>query len=464
MATVNIDAKLLKDNSFNNSENIQMAQLENGCICCSISDDMCQSILDLANEKNFDHIIVECSGIAEPRNIREMFQSDPRLQDKVYLDTLVSVIDVPSFLQYFGTSETLENNTKLYIDNNQKVNESLRGISPPTPSEGLRASITDLLLEQAECADILLLSKIDLLSSDSIQRSVELDTVTNILQQLNPTSSVLHCLRGGVDPALVIGAKKGLGAASKTMFFDQRSVVESIESHVNALGEDANCSICDSLVHHHKRTTAATRFNISSFVYKRRRPFHPTRLAAFLTSLGQLSRPNVSSLWSMANNLDSPYTNIADNEKNSALDSSNRLSKDAVNCLLRSKGFLWVAFSHENGYYLSHAGKFLDISEFGVWWDSVPRDEWPPSANATQQILMDFKLPYGDRRQEIVFIGQFGDNNDNFSSSRYNVTNSRQDLLIRTLDDCLLTNEELSMYDKCVRKGGDALCDAFIET
>lgn len=166
----------------------------------------------------------------------------------------------------------------------------------------------------------------------------------------------------------------------------------------------------------------------------------------------------------MANNLDSPYTNIADNEKNSALDSSNRLSKDAVNCLLRSKGFLWVAFSHENGYYLSHAGKFLDISEFGVWWDSVPRDEWPPSANATQQILMDFKLPYGDRRQEIVFIGQFGDNNDNFSSSRYNVTNSRQDLLIRTLDDCLLTNEELSMYDKCVRKGGDALCDAFIET
>lgn len=183
-------------------------------------------------------------------------------------------------------------------------------------------------------------------------------------------------------------------------------------------------------------TTAQERFGITSFVYKRRRPFHPIRFSQFLQSLGKLSVKGVSD-WT-----DSSATATQAADDSAALIAARR-------ALLRSKGFVWMGTSSAAGYFMSHAGQFLELVVIGRWWADISPAEWPQGLE--NEIKVDFDGPHGDRRQELVFIGQFG-----------STGSQSQKALEDVLDDCLLTDAEMAQYEQLYAKGDNALRDHFV--
>lgn len=183
---------------------------------------------------------------------------------------------------------------------------------------------------------------------------------------------------------------------------------------------------------HSSSTSAEERFGITSFVYRRRRPFHPIRLSKFLQSLGRLSINSVNEIATSSANTDT---------SSSALKTS----------LLRSKGFVWMATSSSAAYFLSHAGQYLELVALGRWWADIPESEWPPGAES--DITADFSGDYGDRRQEIVFIGQFSKSGS-----------SSKQALEEVLDICLLTDEEMENYNFLTTKGENALRKHFAKS
>lgn len=229
--------------------------------------------------------------------------------------------------------------------------------------------------------------------------------------------------------------------------------------------------------HNHDETTAEQRFGITSFVYKRRRPFHPLRFTRLLRHLGTLSVTGVS------NFLDTPATAAAvatttkppvetpkeilnaevieeDDEEDEDDDYEESVpedpQKDEVltnpklkkefdqvrSALLRSKGFIWMATSKSTAYFVSHAGQFLDLVPLGRWWGDIDKSQWPE--NLEKEILYDFEGKHGDRRQELVFIGQFGKEKGRTRQS-----------FEYLLDQCLLTDEEMEKYEQIAEKGVD---------
>ena len=190
-------------------------------------------------------------------------------------------------------------------------------------------------------------------------------------------------------------------------------------------------------------TTAKERFGITSFVYKRRRPFHPVRFSTLLQGLGKLS---ISSL----NELDSTETVVGDSDKREA--EAGQVSEELKANLLRSKGFVWMGTSSAAAYFMSHAGQFLELVVLGRWWADIPERDWPMESVEEIQIDFDPSAPEaGDRRQEIVFIGQFGDDSSGTS----------QKALEELLDGCLLNDEELEVYNKTAPQGDEALRQVF---
>lgn len=159
---------------------------------------------------------------------------------------------------------------------------------------------------------------------------------------------------------------------------------------------------------HKEETRAATRFGIRSFVYSRRRPFHPQRLKDMVLR------------WL-------PVTT------NKSLDGDAPAEGDSpIKTVMRSKGFMWMSSSHATAYYWSHAGQHFEIRDEGDWWAAVPEHEWPEDPEQRDIILNDFdaETPQGDRRQEIVFIGVGMD----------------EAKISEQLDGALLTDDELAKY------------------
>jgi G3E family GTPase len=171
MATVNVDAKQIRQQTLDSSNGITTMELQDGCVCCNLSEDMFASlsnlltVSDLKKEK-FDHIVVECSGIAEPRKLRDAFQQaeDYKLEfmKKLRLDTLITLVDATVFLNLFGTVEDIAKNRHLAYKDKQDPNDKNTYIEMDGSDQRV---ITDLLLEQVECADIVIINKCDLLEN-----------------------------------------------------------------------------------------------------------------------------------------------------------------------------------------------------------------------------------------------------------------------------------------------------------
>jgi G3E family GTPase len=474
MASVNIDSKFIRSQTSGHASGIDTLELQNGCICCTLAEDLMESVKRLLNSaaergRECDHIIVECSGIAEPRKIRDIFQEKLTLGEisEVKLDTLITIVDGSVFYKLFGSDAK-------FFANSDLIGPDLSNKQTGLQDDIGHRNVTELLLEQVECADIVLINKCDLLADNHVE------LVRQIIQSINPVCTVHSCVRGQLpEAARLLGSIGGEGAAACGILDEHRQLVAAasdayLESschnhdtcshqcdstHVapnSTLGSSCSDPTCsdpshnhDSVHNHnhqhahgnHAETTAKERFGITSFVFQRRRPFHPQRFSAFLKRLANVSISSTSdTLLRTVFKSNSPgIGNYASTE------GLHRFDKAEIGAqLLRTKGFVWMASSSSAAYFVSHAGQHMEIAVLGRWWADIPRAQWPPDSGSIADIEADFcdNKDIGDRRQEIVFIGQF---------------ESGITRLEALLETCLLTDEEFESYRRLSRDGDRTL-------
>jgi G3E family GTPase len=233
MSSVNIDAALVKGGQAALSRTEEkLVEMQNGCICCTLREDLLIEVARLAREGRFDALLIESTGISEPLPVAETFtfvdETGTSLSQLARLDTMVTVVDALNFLRDYQKSEELKT----------------RGLEASPEDE---RTITDLLIEQIEFADILVINKIDLVSS------AELKTLKGLLQNLNPDARLIETQHGQLAPESIL----------KTGLFNFEKASQAAGWLKILRGEEK---------------PETEEYGISSFVYRARRPFHPERL------------------------------------------------------------------------------------------------------------------------------------------------------------------------------------------
>ncbi len=318
MSEVNIDAALVRDGGANLSRTEeQLVEMTNGCICCTLRDDLLSEVRALAEQDRFDYLLIESTGIAEPLPVAATFdfrdENGLSLSDVAKLDTMVTVVDAANLLADYSSADFLRD----------------RG---ETAGEGDNRTIVDLLVEQIEFADIVVLNKIGTATPD------ERDAARKIIASLNPDARVIETDFGRVDLKDVLGTGRfDLAKAEEhPLWFKE---LYGFKDHVPETEE----------------------YGIRSFVYRARRPFDPERFQRFLDK----SWPGV----------------------------------------VRAKGFFWLATRPHHVGEISQAGALVRTQKMGLWWASVPKSQWPDDPGFLKAMRPYLDPVWGDRRQEIVFIG-----------------------------------------------------------
>ncbi|MNQ53387.1 putative metal chaperone YciC [compost metagenome] len=347
MSEVNIDASAVQQGVSLNRGEERLVEMSNGCICCTLREDLLEEVARLAGEGRFDYLLIESTGIAEPLPVAETFtfrdEQGQSLADLARLDTLVTVVDGVNFLRDFHAAESLAS----------------RG---ETLGEEDERAITDLLIEQVEFADVILISKIDLISS------AERAELLAMFGRLNPQAEVLPMVMGQVELAKILDTGR----------FDFARAAQAPGWLAELRGE---------------HVPETEEYGIASTAYRARKPFHPQRFFEFLHREWDNGR------------------------------------------LLRSKGWFWLASRPEEAGSWSQAGGLMRYGYAGRWWHAVPREQWPVDAESHAAILANWDETCGDRRQELVFIGQHID----FAR------------LHAELDACLLDEVELALGEDAWR-------------
>ncbi|SDL89083.1 GTPase, G3E family [Halogranum gelatinilyticum] len=354
MGEVNIDASLVSEGSELDVDD-GVTELSNGCICCELQDDLNTAVVRLAQNRDFDHLVVESSGISEPEPVAKLFTTGSRAAAMYEVDSLITVVDARLFYDTFGRDGTVER----------------RG----TDEDDTRP-LSDLLVEQVEFSNLVLLNKRDLLSEE------ELETVEELVKTLRPDAVVLRSEFGRVAPAELLGRKLYDPATAaeaagwrQALAADEESGENHQRGHAHGDG-DGNSHAHDDHDHAHPDEV----YGVTPFVYRRRRPFHPGRLDAFLADL-----------------------------------------PDSV---IRSKGTCWVA-GNEFQQVMGQAGPSVRVEATGPWVASLP--ELDQELYRSNRKNLEWDEEWGDRRTELVFIGQSMD----------------EEAIRAALDDCLLTDAEM---------------------
>jgi G3E family GTPase len=244
LAAVNIDATLVRDAAALSHVEEQLVELSNGCICCTLRDDLRVEIKRLAEEQRFDAILIESTGVAEPMPIAETFgfvdDEGASLSDVARLDTMVTVVDAFNFLRDYGSADALAE----------------RGIAATEEDD---RTLVELLIEQIEFCDVLVVNKADLVSADELTR------LQRILARINPRAVQVVARFGEVPLAQVLNTGR----------FD-------FDEAASAPGWLASLNSEHDHEHGHAHQGEADEFGIGNFIYRARRPFHPERLWALL--------------------------------------------------------------------------------------------------------------------------------------------------------------------------------------
>ncbi|WP_336362399.1 CobW family GTP-binding protein [Halalkalicoccus salilacus] len=314
---LNVDAELIAEGSDLAGG---VAELSNGCICCELQDDLETEVMRLARSREFDHLVVESSGISEPAPVARLFTTESKAAAVYAVDTLVTVVDAADFRERFAGEAEPE-----YAET----------------ADGETRPLSDLLLEQVECCDVLVLNKCDLLPED------ELDEVEATLRGLQPGARIVRTRYGELDPAEMLDTGR----------FDPERAGESA-GWKRAL-EEADQDHADH-DHDHDHRHPEAEYGITSFVYRRRRPFDPGRFAALLEELPA--------------------------------------------GLVRAKGRFWVAGRPDAKLRLGYAGRIARVEPTGRWIAALPEVERDLYRSNRPDLEWDDE--WGDRRTELVFISR----------------------------------------------------------
>jgi G3E family GTPase len=339
MSEINIDSAIVQNEvSLNRSEE-KLVEMSNGCICCTLREDLLEEVTKLAQEGRFDYLVIESTGISEPLPVAETFtfadENGVSLSDVADLDTMVTVVDAVNFLKDYEEAKYL-----------QETGESL--------GEDDERSVADLLVDQVEFADLILISKTDLASTSDVER------LTAILKTLNTDARIVPISHGQVD----------LDDVLNTGLFDFDRAQQAPGWLKEMRGE---------------HVPETEEYGIGSFTYAARRPFHPEKFHQFLHSTDRYGK------------------------------------------LIRSKGYFWLATRPQFAGQWSQAGGIARYGFAGMFWKAVPDEHWPKDEDYLASIKRQWVEPFGDMRQELVFIGQGLD----------------QNAMTEALDQCLLSEEDV---------------------
>jgi len=344
MSEVNIDAALVRQGGAELSRHEEkLVEMSNGCICCTLREDLLREVERLAAERRFDYLLIESTGISEPMPVAATFEFEDEdgksLGRVARLDTMLTVVDAKAFIDDYSSVDSLRDRRQTAVDNDERT-------------------VVDLLVEQVEFADVIVINKADLVTE------ADLGFLTSLLRRLNAKARIVQSSFGKVplEEVLDTGLFSYERASQSAGWLQEMRGVHTPETET---------------------------YGFWSFVYRARRPFHPQRVYALLNGR-----------W------------------------------DGV---IRSKGFFWLASRMGIAGAFSQAGGMVRHEAAGAWWAAVDRKEWPQDPTWRSTVRNSFRSPYGDRRQEIVFIGTKGMN--------------KQDLTAR-LDACLLTDAEMALGPK----------------
>lgn len=339
MSDINIDAAMVKSEVSLSHKEEKLVEMSNGCICCTLREDLLLEVNKLAKDEKFDYLVIESTGISEPLPVAETFTFEDEegvsLSDVATLDTMVTVVDAVNFLKDYDEAKYL-----------QESGESL--------GEDDERSVADLLADQVEFADVLLISKTDLVQTSEVER------LTAILKSLNTHARVIPIKQGQVPIDDVLS----------TGLFDFERAQQAPGWLKEMRGE---------------HVPETEEYDISSFSYVARWPFHPEKFFHFLHDTERFGK------------------------------------------LIRSKGYFWLATRPEFAGQWSQAGGIARYGIAGMFWKAIPEHNWPTDEELLATIKTQWLEPFGDMRQELVFIGQTLD----------------LQAMLNALDGCLLSEDEL---------------------
>ena len=317
MSEINIDADLVRAETELSRTDETLVEMSNGCICCTLRDDLLAEVRRLAEEGRFDYLLIESTGISEPLPVAATFdfrdENGESLSDVARLDTMVTVVDAVNLLRDYSSHEFLHDRGESMGDEDNRT-------------------LVHLLTDQIEFADVVILNKVD----DAEPHQV--DAARKIIRSLNADARIIETNHSDVPTETILD----------TGLFDYE------KAHEHPFWAKELYGYADHL-------PETEEYGVTSFVYRARLPFDPTRIHELL-------------------NADLPG-------------------------VIRAKGHFWIATRPDWVAEFSLAGALSSVNPLGTWWASVPIERWPSEEHAQAYLAAHWQEPWGDRRQEIVFIG-----------------------------------------------------------
>jgi len=411
-----------------------MVKLQNGCICCTLRQDLLEEIVRIANKGDFDALVVESTGASDPMEVAETFSfpikqaeanrkgaaeenpqdqehAGPIVDEIAPLDTTVTVVDSARFWQDFQSVNRLR-----HRDGDDKVDENED------------KNVVELMIGQIEFADLVLLNKADLVAEDQLKQ------ITSVIKAMNTNCEVLTSTRGKVGLDKVINTGKFSMDRARTA-----------PGWLSSL--------------HGAKVPETEEYGIKHFVYRARRPFNPCRFmdwasdnwiftmhqAGDASSDGEGSEEEEGGEDEGGEDDEGGDDGEDDDKVGEEKEDAEQREQDRdevlANCtkqfgkLLRAKGFVWFASRPEVSAAWNQVGCMAELANGGRWFASTPKSEWPEDPEELAELKKLFEKPHGDRRQELVFIGQ----------------SMKEEAIRKSLDECLLTDNEMDVYVKATR-------------
>ena len=343
MSEINVDAELVKNENTLSRTEEKLVEMSNGCICCTLREDLMIEVERLAKENRFDYLLIESTGISEPVPVAQTFsfvddENDIDLSRFSYVDTMVTVVDSFNFFNDFGSQDKLMDRELTDIEDDVRT-------------------IVELLTDQVEFANVILLNKVDLVSKE------HMGVLKSAIHKLNPSARIIETNYCKVDNNVILN----------TGLFNFEEAEQSA-GWIEELNKD-------------EHTPETEEYGISSFVFRSKKPFDPNRFWDYVQNKFPTS-------------------------------------------IIRSKGLFWLSSRPEQAVSWSQAGGSLKADSAGVWWCSMPfekRIQHSSFIENQELIETGWDIQFGDRKNELVFIGQDID----------------EEMITEQLNSCLATDKEI---------------------